>query len=195
MRFGEFLEERIFKPLGMQDTAFYVPQDKQTRLSKVYEPTSDGLKEYHYPHLGIQNRMALKPAFESGGAGLVSTIDDYKVFSQMLLHKGSFHGVTLLSPKTVEFMTGAHLSSSLQDYVNQWENLPGYTYANLLRIMTDPGTAVSLGSKGEYGWDGWLGPYLTNDPANRMTLLIMQQKTGSGTTEYTRRIRNVVFLP
>jgi len=193
IRFGEFLEERIFRPLGMKDTAFYVPQEKQQRLSKVYEPTPDGLKEYHGSHLGIQNRMELAPAFESGGAGLVSTIDDYKVFSQMLLHKGSFRGVTLLSPKTVEFMTGAHLTSALQDYVNQWENLPGYTYANLLRIMTDPGAAVSMGSKGEYGWDGWLGPYITNDPANRMTLLIMQQKTGSGTTEYTRKIRNVLF--
>ncbi|MCM1174937.1 MAG: beta-lactamase family protein [Blautia sp.] len=193
MRFGEFLQKRIFEPLGMKDTAFYVPQDKQTRLSKVYEPTPDGLREYQGSHLAIQNRMEFDPAFESGGAGLVSTIDDYKVFSQMLLHGGSFRGVTLLSPKTVEFMTGAHLSSALQDYVNQWENLPGYTYANLLRIMTDPGAAVSLGSKGEYGWDGWLGPYVTNDPANRMTLLIMQQKTGSGTTEYTRRIRNIVF--
>lgn len=193
MRFGEFLEERIFKPLGMKDTAFYVPQEKQERLSKVYEPTPDGLKEYYGSHLGIQNLMEFEPAFESGGAGLVSTIDDYKVFSQMLLHGGSFRGVTLLSPKTVEFMTGAHLTPALQDYVNQWENLPGYTYSNLLRIMTDPGAAVSLGSKGEYGWDGWLGPYMTNDPANRMTLLIMQQKTGSGTTEYTRRIRNVLF--
>lgn len=193
MRFGEFLSKKIFEPLGMKDTAFYVPQEKQTRLSKVYEPTPDGLKEYYGSHLGIQNRMEFEPAFESGGAGLVSTIDDYKAFSQMLLHGGYFGGVTLLSPKTIEFMTGAHLTPALQDYVNQWENLPGYTYANLLRIMTDPGAAVSLGSKGEYGWDGWLGPYITNDPSNRMTLLIMQQKTGSGTTEYTRRIRNVVF--
>lgn len=193
MRFGEFLEEKIFKPLGMKDTAFYVPQEKQARLSKVYEPTPDGLKEYQGSHLAIQNRMELAPAFESGGAGLVSTIDDYKVFSQMLLHGGSFRDVRLLAPKTVEFMTGAHLTPALQDYVNQWENLPGCTYANLLRIMTDPGSAVSMGSRGEYGWDGWLGPYITNDPANRMTLLIMQQKTGSGTTEYTRRIRNVLF--
>lgn len=193
MRFGKFLSKRIFEPLGMKDTAFYVPQDKQVRLSKVYEPTPGGLREYHGSHLAIQNRMEIEPAFESGGAGLVSTIDDYKAFSQMLLYGGSFNGVTLLSPKTVEFMTGAHLTPALQDYVNQWENLPGYTYANLLRIMADPGAAVSMGSKGEYGWDGWLGPYITNDPANRMTLLIMQQKTGSGTTEYTRRIRNVLF--
>lgn len=193
MRFGEFLEKRIFAPLGMKDTAFYVPQEKQSRLSKVYEPTPDGLRTFYDSHLAVQNRMEISPAFESGGAGLVSTIDDYAAFTQMLLHNGSFRGVTLLSPKTVAFMTGARLMPALQDYVNQWENLPGYTYANLLRIMIAPELAVSMGSKGEYGWDGWLGPYMTNDPANRMTLLIMQQKTGSGTTEYTRKIRNIVF--
>ena len=189
MRFGEFLEKRIFAPLGMKDTAFYVPQDKQSRLSKVYEATPDGLKTYHGSHLAVQNRMERNPAFESGGAGLVSTIDDYAAFAQMLLQNGS----CLLSPKTVEFMTGSRLMPALQNDVNRWESMPGYTYANLLRIMTNPEIAVSMGSRGEYGWDGWLGPYMTNDPANRLTLLIMQQKTGSGTTEYTRKIRNAVF--
>jgi len=193
MRFGEFLEKRIFAPLGMKDTAFYVPEEKQARLSKVYEPAPGGLRAYYGSHLGIQNRMETAPAFESGGAGLVSTIDDYAAFTQMLLHNGSFRGVSLLSPKTVEFMTSSHLMPALQNQVLQWESMPGYTYANLLRIMTDPGIPVSMGSLGEYGWDGWLGPYMTNDPANRMTLLIMQQKTGSGTTEYTRKIRNLVF--
>ena len=173
----------------MKDTAFYVPQDKQSRLSKVYEATPDGLKTYHGSHLAVQNRMERNPAFESGGAGLVSTIDDYAAFAQMLLQNGS----CLLSPKTVEFMTGSRLMPALQNDVNRWESMPGYTYANLLRIMTNPEIAVSMGSRGEYGWDGWLGPYMTNDPANRLTLLIMQQKTGSGTTEYTRKIRNVVF--
>ncbi len=193
MRFGEFLAKRIFEPLGMKDTAFYVPADKQKRLAKVYDETSDGLQETFICHLGVQNRMELLPAFESGGAGLVSTIDDYAAFTQMLLHNGSFRGTSLLCAKTVEFMTKAHLTPAQQTYVNQWESLPGFTYANLLRIMTDPGAAVSLGSPGEYGWDGWLGTYMMNDPVNKLTLLIMQQKTNSGTTAFTRRIRNVVF--
>lgn len=193
MRFGEFLNERIFKPLGMKDTAFYVPSDKQPRLAKVYRETENGLEEFHISHLGVQNKMELPPAFESGGAGLVSTIDDFAVFTQMLLNKGTYNGNTILSAKTVEFMTSAHLSPELQSYINQWENLPGYTYANLMRIMQDPGAAVSMSSKGEYGWDGWLGTYMMNDPANNLTLLIMQQKTDSGTTVYTRKIRNVLF--
>ena len=121
MRFGEFLEKRIFAPLGMKDTAFYVPQDKQSRLSKVYEATPDGLKTYHGSHLAVQNRMERNPAFESGGAGLVSTIDDYAAFAQMLLQNGS----CLLSPKTVEFMTGSRLMPALQNDVNRWESMPG----------------------------------------------------------------------
>lgn len=193
MRFGEFLEERIFKPLGMKDTGFYVPKEKQPRLAKVYRETETGLEEFHISHLGVQNRMEFPPAFESGGAGLVSTIDDYAAFTKMLLNKGTYRGNTILSEKTVEFMTGAHLSVALQDYINQWENLPGYTYANLLRIMKDPGVAVSMSSMGEYGWDGWLGTYMMNDPINNLTLLIMQQKTDSGTTVYTRKMRNVLF--
>ncbi|MBD5494716.1 MAG: beta-lactamase family protein [Lachnospiraceae bacterium] len=193
MRFGEFLEERIFKPLGMKDTGFYVPKEKQSRLAKVYRETESGLEEFHISHLGVQNRMELPPAFESGGAGLVSTIDDFAAFTQMLLNKGTYRGNTILSEKTVEFMTSAHLSPALQDYINQWENLPGYTYANLMRIMKDPGMAVSMSGMGEYGWDGWLGTYMMNDPSNNLTLLIMQQKTDSGTTVYTRKMRNVMF--
>lgn len=193
MKFSEFLSRRIFEPLDMKDTGFYVPQDKQNRLAKVYDETDTGLKECHFPHLAVQNRMEFPPAFESGGAGLVSTIDDYAAFTQMLLCKGSYQGKTLLSPKTVEFMTNAHLTDTQQPFVHEWENLPGYTYANLLRILVDPGAAVTFGSKGEYGWDGWLGTYMTNDPAHHLTLLMMQQKTNSGTTLYTRKIRNILF--
>ena len=189
MRFGEFLEKRIFAPLGMKDTAFYVPQDKQSRLSKVYEATPDGLKTYHGSHLAVQNRMERNPAFESGGAGLVSTIDDYAAFAQMLLQNGS----CLLSPKTVEFMTGSRLMPALQNDVNRWESMPGYTYANLLRIMTNPEIAVSMGSRGEYGWDGWLGCHFLNDPAAGLTFIFMMQKKDAGTTPLARKLRNVVM--
>ena len=193
MRFGEFLSKKIFEPLGMQDTAFYVPQDKQERLAKVYRATEHGLIEETECHLGIQNKMELPPAYESGGAGLCSTIDDYAKFTQMLLGRGTYQGVRVLAPRTVEYMTTAHVTPAQQRGVETWESLAGYTYGNLMRIMTDPGVAVGLGSKGEYGWDGWLGTYMMNDPAHDLTLLFMHQKADSGTTPYTRRIRNILF--
>ena len=193
MRFGEFLSQRIFEPLGMCDTAFYVPQDKQGRLAKVYRETEQGLVEETGCHLGIQDKMELPPAFESGGAGLCSTIDDYAKFAQMLIGHGTYHGTQILAPKTVEYMTTAHVTPAQQYGVDTWESLAGYTYGNLMRIMTDPGAAVGIGSKGEYGWDGWLGTYMMNDPAHDLTILIMQQRADSGTTSYTRKMRNVMY--
>ena len=193
MRFGEFLAKRIFEPLGMDDTAFYVPQDKQDRLAKVYRQTERGLVKETGCHLGIQNKMELPPAFESGGAGLCSTIDDYAKFTQMLLGQGSYRGAHIMAPRTVEFMTTAHVTPAQQRGVETWESLAGYTYGNLMRIMTDPGAGAGFGSVGEYGWDGWLGTYMMNDPAHNLTMLIMQQRADSGTTAYTRRIRNVMY--
>lgn len=193
MRFGDFLKERIFVPLGMKDTDFYVPADKQYRLAKVYQAGTDGLLEASYPHLGISNSMETPPAFESGGAGLVSTIDDYARFTQMLLHQGTWENRRILAPRTVTFLSQAHLDPSFDPYVRQWESLAGCSYGNLMRNMIDPGQAITLCSPGEYGWDGWLGVYMTIDPADDLTFLYMQQKTDTGTTAYTRRLRNVVF--
>ena len=90
-------------------------------------------------------------------------------------------------------MTTAHVTAKQQRGVDTWESLAGYTYGNLMRILDRPEQAVGFGSKGEYGWDGWLGTYMMNDPAHELTFLMMQQKADSGTTEYTRRMRNVVF--
>lgn len=193
MSYGEFLKKRIFEPLGMQDTAFYVPAARQDRLAKVYRETEDGLVEEHFSHLGIQNTMEREPAFESGGAGLTSTIDDYARFTQMLLQKGEYQGRRILSPETVRFMTTAHVSAQQQRGVETWESLAGYTYGNLMRIMTSPESAGGLGSLGEYGWDGWLGTYMMNDPVHDLTFLMMYQRTDSGTVGYSRKMRNVLF--
>lgn len=84
--FGEFLREEIFDPLGMNDTGFYVSKEKQYRLAVPYQCTKNGLKEFHVNYLGICMAMDTPPAYEAGGAGLVSTIDDYARFTSMLLN-------------------------------------------------------------------------------------------------------------
>ena len=106
MRFGDFLEKEIFAPLEMVDTGFWVPEEKQNRLVKTYE-CNEGKPSVLYTgnHLGIRNAMDRRPAFESGGAGLVSTIDDYSHFAQMLLNGGNYKGKQILSPAMVRFMT------------------------------------------------------------------------------------------
>ena len=73
-----------------------------------------------------------------------------------------------------------------------WDSLAGYSYGNLMRVMTDPSVAVINGSMGEYGWDGWLGPYVSNMPKDDTTFLMMVQRKDSGTFTLTRKLRNVL---
>lgn len=193
-RFGEFLRETFFEPLEMEDTAFYVPEEKQPRLAKVYERTAEGLALYTQSHLGIMNTMEKQPAFESGGAGLASTMDDYSHFAAMLMEQGTYKGREILKPQTVRFMTGAELLSWQQEvFDHNWDSLGGYTYGNLMRIAKEPGKTFFMATEGEYGWDGWLGDYFSNSPKNGITILISQQLRDAGTTSLTRRLKNIVW--
>lgn len=193
MPFGEFLQKELFGPLGMEDTAFWVPKDKQHRLAETYEQTEQGVKPYETYNLAIDYPMDCAPAFESGGAGLVSTLDDYAKFAAMLLNGGRWEDKQILNEKTVEFMTRAKMTPWQQESVwRSWESLYGYGYSNLMRIMEEPGMAHFQTWKGEYGWDGWLGCYFCNSPENKVTILMTCQRRDSGTMVLTRRIRNVI---
>lgn len=193
--FGEYLEENIFKPLGMKDTGFYVPEEKRPRLVTAYEADGNGcLIPYRGNHLGIINSMDRKPVFESGGAGLVSTADDYARFARMMMNDGELEGVRILNPRTVKFMTAGALNGAQeQALADYFPNLCGYSYSCLMRVMRVPGRARMFGSSGEYGWDGWLGCHFLNDPDSGYTLIFMMQKKDAGTTPLARKLRNVVM--
>ncbi len=192
MRFGEFLRKEIFEPLHMIDTDFWVPGSKQYRLAKVYV-NGRVPEEYDHDHLTIQHGMDQPPRYEAGGAGLASTIDDYRRFAMMLMNGGVYKGVRVLSPKTVEYMTTHHLTPQQQPYLEQtWPNLAGYSYGNLMRVLTDPGEAVYEGFEGEYGWDGWLGTYFFNAPKEKLIMILMYQLSDAGTTRLTRVLRNLL---
>lgn len=193
-RFGEFLKEELFKPLNMVDTGFYLPEEKRSRLIKTYASNGRGsLELYTENHLGIVHHMDRNPAFESGGAGLVSTIDDYARFAKMLMNEGILDGVQILRPKTVKYLTSGTLNAEQQKSFDLWLTLCGHSYGNLMRVMTDCSKAGDLGSLGEYGWDGWLGAYFCNCPKDDLTFLFMMQKTDSGTTTLTRKLRNIIL--
>ena len=192
--FGEFLKKEFFLPLEMHDTDFWVPADKQYRLARVYSRGKDGsLTRYTGNRLGIRNDMARPNPFQSGGAGLASTIADYARFAQMLLSGGVHKDRRILSARTVSYLTGGMLEADAQRGFGEWLGLSGYTYANLMRVLRNPGQALTLGSAVEYGWDGWLGCYFCNCPADDLTILMMMQKTNSGTETLTRQLRNLIF--
>ena len=191
MKFSDFLKQRIFEPLGMKDTAFYVPQDKQNRLAKVYRA---GGELFTYCNLGIQDKMNHEPAFESGGAGLCSTIDDYMKFALMLANGGIYEGRRILSENTVRYLSEARLTPALQTRFDmKMPHLAGYTYCNLLRVAANPGNCNVITNKGEFGWDGWLGPYVSVDRESGITIVMTMQRCDSGTTTAARRVQNILY--
>lgn len=192
MKFGEFLEERLFKPLNMKDTAFYVPEEKMDRYATAYNCYGENPVPYSGNNLGIRDD-GKKNAFESGGAGLFSTIDDYANFARMLMNGGTFEGKEILTKRTVEFMTTPQLTDEQQKDLGTWVTLGGFSYGNLMRIMKNPARSGIMAGMGEYGWDGWLGPYFCNDPETRTTVLMLTQRVDYGTGTATRKFRNIIF--
>jgi CubicO group peptidase (beta-lactamase class C family) len=159
----QFFEERIFKPLGMKDTAFYVPEDKWPRLATLYSPKREG--GIQKSMAGAQESFKKKPALFLGGAGLCSTLDDYARFYQMLLNGGELDGVRLLGRKTVELMRSDHLGGlpHVGTTLPEWAGF-GLTFA----VNPGPGRSPEVGSEGAYWWGGAAGTSFWIDPKERL---------------------------
>lgn len=192
-RLGQFLEDEIFTPLDMPDTGFFVPEHKRARFAQLYRCFGDNtIAPEPSKNLGIEPLYDHSPSFESGGAGLVSTIDDYSHFAQMLLGEGMYNGNRILSPATVRFLCSVQLDDSYKKDLN-WDSLRGYGYGNLMRHLISPAEGGTNASVGEYGWDGWVGTYFTVAPADQTVLIYFVQRCDTGTNEVTRKIRSIAF--
>lgn len=190
----DYLREELFLPLGMADTDFFVPPQKQSRLAGICEAEPNGLRAYTYEHLGISDKLQKSPAFVSGGAGLFSTIDDYARFAQMLMQKGSFEGRRYLTEHTAEYFTKEGQTDDLRrDMIDNFQWMRGYNYGNLMRKCENPYQCAMRSNSEEYGWDGWLGTVFMNDPKTETTFLFMQQVAGSGLNACARRIKNALW--
>ncbi|MBE6880519.1 MAG: serine hydrolase [Ruminococcaceae bacterium] len=195
-RFSEFLQDEFFTPLGMTDTAFYVPAEKQSRLTKAYDYDKDGkLFENKTNNLGLRYYRDVPPAFESGGAGLCSTLDDYSKFATMLINGGEFGGKRILSERAVKFLTKGGLTDCQKAQLKaDWDWLGGYTYGNFMRVCEDESRTSVFSNKGEYGWDGWMGTFFSNEPQGRITFLLGMQQLGIGKGgTLTRKLKNIVM--
>ncbi|HEV1285621.1 MAG TPA: serine hydrolase domain-containing protein [Bryobacteraceae bacterium] len=155
----QFFEERIFRPLGMKDTAFFVPEEKWSRLATVYSPKKGGGIERMTA--APQESFKKKPALLLGGAGLTSTMEDYSHFYAMLLNEGQFDGARILGRKSVELMRSDHLGSLPHFDVSlpEWEGF-GLTFA----VNPGPGKSPDLASPGTYRWGGAAGTTFWIDP-------------------------------
>ena len=180
---GEFLSERILTPLGMVDTAFFVPAQNHGRLAEAFprDPETDA------PVQLVEVKE--KPRFESGGGGMVSTALDYARFLQMLLNGGRLDAVRLLSRKTIEYMTADHLGpiTGAPDLL-----IPGYGFGLGFAVRLQAGIAQVPGSIGQYFWGGLAGTTFWVDPKEDFFALMLIQAPGQ--REYYRVLfRDMVY--
>jgi CubicO group peptidase (beta-lactamase class C family) len=166
----QFFDERIFKPLGMVDTGFHVPESKWDRLTALYTPNEDRTIKRHP---GPPQESYKKPAvLLLGGAGLVSTAMDYARFIQMLLDGGELDGARILSRKSVELMSCDHLGDLPRTGILL---PPGYGFGLTFAVNLGPGKTGNIGSTGEYNWGGAAGTRFWIDPKEEMIGIFLVQ--------------------
>lgn len=180
MTFPEFMEQHIFKPLGMDDTGFYVPADKWSRLASLYGVNKEGQLIPYTGELNID--FSKPPALASGGGGLVSTAHDYLRLAQMLLNGGELDGTRILAPATVKMMTSNHLHADLMTGkygVGVQHIRPGFGYGYDMAVFTNPALADNPVGKGTFLWDGAAGTWFWVDPQYDIVFVGMIQRMGS----------------
>lgn len=192
----EFFRERIFEPLGMVDTAFWVDGDeRRDRFSTNYL--------YFGGTTSVMDRwdesIYLKPPpMLSGGGGLVSTMADYHRFTQMLINGGELDDVRLLSPRTVDFMTTNHLpggrSMNEMGQVGFAETvMEGFGFGLGFSVNLSPAQNGAIGSVGDYGWGGAASTVFSVDPTEELVFILLTQLLPSSTYPIRRQLRAAVY--
>jgi CubicO group peptidase (beta-lactamase class C family) len=188
MNFGDFCRERIFKPLGMENTYFYVPEEKLFKVATLYLKTKEGLektvmgKTYIRPELGIEDPLdpfwfAKGPKkYFGAGEGLISTTEDYAKFLQMLLNGGTLNRVRLLGSKTIKFMTTNQIIGI--PCCQQILGVQGWGLG--VSLVEEPGKNHIIGTSGAFYWAGWMSTTWKIDSKEDMLYVLMTQRLPSG---------------
>jgi CubicO group peptidase (beta-lactamase class C family) len=171
--FDVFLDERVFRPLRMIDTSFWVAPERRARLTRVYSPSPNGLTPFEIEVVPFTER----PALVEGAVGLVSTVPDYLRFSQMLLNKGELDGARILKAATVAIMTVNGLPAAILEA----RKGTGWGLAN-----------VNVAANGEYGWDGTAGTIFWIDPGKEMITILMTQSSPPNPDSLRQRFKALV---
>jgi CubicO group peptidase (beta-lactamase class C family) len=205
--FEQFLQERIFDPLGMGDTGFFVPPDKAHRLAACYSASPQGAMTFHAADrkggLTLQDDPAASsflspPSFISGGGGLCSTAADYLTFCRALLNGGELDGVRLIGPKTLALMTSNHLPGGktlpeLSRSLFSEAAYHGIGFGLGFSVTLDPAQTLIPGSRGEYAWGGAATTSFWIDPAEALIAIFMTQVLPSTATPIRRELRTMIY--
>lgn len=187
-KLGQFFEQRIFRPLKMTDTSFYVPREKLGRLAGIYNGMKDRRLQdattvFGYP----RPDPSVPPGFESGGAGLYSTTMDYARFSQMLLNGGELDGVRILSPATVNLIASNHEPKDVLARGAGGFN-ENRSYGLNVEVLHNPSAAGSLAGRGTFSWGGAAGTWFWVDPVNDLIFVGMVQRFDYWEPDHPNRI-------
>ena len=196
MDYQDFLEQRIFAPLGMVDTAFHVPAEKRYRLTDAWMlDAKRGLLVYDKADA---TSWAQPPTLISGGGGLVSTAADYHRFCRMLLDGGTLDGVRILGRKTLALMTMNHLPGNadltqLSRSMFSEAIYSGQGFGLGFAVNLDPARAMAPGSAGEFYWGGIFSTYFFIDPVERVSAVFMTQLMPSSSYPVRRQLKTMIY--
>jgi CubicO group peptidase (beta-lactamase class C family) len=194
--FEQFLQERIFDPLGMNDTGFFVPASKAHRLAACY--SADGKGGMTLQDDPTESSFLSPPSLISGGGGLCSTAADYLMFCRALLNRGELGGVRVIGPKTLALMTSNHLPGG-RDLTEMSRSLfSEATYAGVgfglgVSVTMNPSQTLIPGSAGEYAWGGAASTSFWIDPAEELIAIFMTQLLPSSSYPVRRELRTMVY--
>jgi CubicO group peptidase (beta-lactamase class C family) len=189
----QFFRERIFDPLGMTDTDYYVPESKMSRLATMYRMAPGSSALTPVPH---DAHVARLPPFTGGGGGLYSTAHDYLRFAQMLANDGELDGVRYLAPPTLQLMRGNHLPPHLMTGgfgIGSQQIRPGFGFGYNVAVFEDPVMAGAPVGKGSYLWDGAGGNFFWVDPTHDLVFIGMIQRLNSGVLNLQEHARALTY--
>jgi len=195
-RLGDYLEEHVFAPLGMTDTAFGAKSGGEERLADAYAYRPG--KEPRLIDEGAKSRLLSKGTFDSGGGGLVGTIADYHRFTAMLVNRGELDGARIIAPKTLDLMTANHLPGNAdltqmsQSLFSEASNA-GTGFGLGFATVIDPARTLMPSSKGEFYWGGAYSTAFFVDPVERITMVFMTQLYPSSTYPIRRQLKTLIY--
>lgn len=190
MTFGEYLQKNLFDPLEMHDSGFELTSEREARMAAQYRFDDSENKAVKIP---LTNPYKISKMYESGGAGLISTVDDYIKFAEAMANGGvGRNGSRILTAAAIDLMRTNHLCpDALNDF--NWEQMAGYGYGLGVRTMMDKAAGGSLGSIGEFGWGGAAGAYTMIDPSKKLSVYYAQHMKNNQEPYVHPRIRNLVY--
>ncbi len=191
MKLGDYMRENIFEPLGMKNTFFGFPEHRRADMAHQYDYDTSLKIAKEIP---VDDRFYyFGPEYESGGAGLISSVDDYVLLADALTHLGlGKNGNRILSESAVNLMRTNQLAPSKLSVFREWVQLGGYGYGFGVRTNMNPEESGNLASVGEFGWDGARLAYFSSDPAKKVSVFHAEHMGGlHGIVE--PRLRNLVY--